>query len=101
MTPKEALDLTFVDPDSGDEMTIRDYFKLLLSTLMHEGEGFSGKRPFGNSGWEYNLAIPLIDAGCVPGKVSRGNEEGSVWEELGDVDRHLYNAFVQDMVDAL
>jgi hypothetical protein len=45
-----ALELRF-DSDAGDNITIRDYLRILLETLWEEGEGFSGKRPFGNSGW--------------------------------------------------
>jgi hypothetical protein len=48
--------------------SIRGYFKELLSTLWMEGEGFSGKRPFGNSGWEYELYEALVDMGAVQGK---------------------------------
>ena len=56
MTGLEILDLP-MDPDSNDAgaSSIRGYLKTLLTTLMAEGEGFSGKRPFGNSGWEYEL----------------------------------------------
>lgn len=49
--------------------TVRDYMKALLRRLLKEGEGFSGKRPFGNSGWEYELYIPLVKAGLVSGKL--------------------------------
>jgi hypothetical protein len=34
-----------------------------------EGESFSGKRPFGNSDWEYDLYVPLIQAGFIEGKL--------------------------------
>ena len=56
--------------DAGDGITIGDYLKYLLNTVWHEGEGFSGKRPFGNSGWEYELYLPLIKAGIVGGKIN-------------------------------
>jgi hypothetical protein len=35
--------------------TIKQYLKKLLEMLWERGEGFSGKRPFRNSGWEYDL----------------------------------------------
>jgi len=63
---KAALELRF-DSDAGDGRTIRDYFHSLLTTLWEEGEGFSGKRPFGNSGWEHDLYRPLALAGYVEG----------------------------------
>lgn len=53
--------------NDADASTIRDYLKALLLQLLLEGEGFSGKRPFGNSGWEHDLHKPLITAGLVEG----------------------------------
>ena len=59
-----ALDVRF-DSDAGSQLTVREYFRELLSTLWEEKEGFSGKRPFGNSGWEYEVHIALAKAGFV------------------------------------
>lgn len=98
MNVKDALDLRFEDPDSGEEMSIRDYFKRLLSTLYEEGEGFSGKRPFGNSGWEGNLELPLVRGGCIGGNVI---EEDDDFFYVENVDNDEYDAFVQKMIDAL
>lgn len=55
--------------------TISNYLKLLLTTLLVEEEEFSGKRPFGNSGWIYDLYLPLIKAGLVKGQL---DEDGNV-----------------------
>ena len=60
--------------DAGAK-TIGEYFKKLLLTLWKEGEGFSGKRPFGNSGWDYEIYAALIKAGVVPGNL---DEDGYV-----------------------
>lgn len=43
--------------------TIGDYLIRLLRTVWHEQEGFSGKRPFGNSGWDCDLIRALVDGG--------------------------------------
>lgn len=56
--------------DSGSK-TIGEYLKKLLVELWKEGDGFSGKRPFGNSGWEYDLYKPLISAGLCKGKLDK------------------------------
>ena len=61
-----ALNIRF-DSDAGDNLTIREYFYKLLKTLWEEGDGFSGKRPFGNSGWQYDLYAPLVKHGYVDG----------------------------------
>lgn len=65
-TPQELLDLPLPGNDSGAD-TVRGYLVALLAELWREGEGFSGKRPFGNSGWQYDLYGPMVKAGIVPG----------------------------------
>lgn len=71
-----ALEVRF-DSDAGDNLTVRDYLYKLLETLWNEGEEFSGKRPFGNSGWEFDLYVPLIKAGFIKGKL---DEDGYIEE---------------------
>lgn len=63
-----ALEVRF-DSDAGNNLTVRDYLYSLLKTLWEEEEGFSGKRPFGNSGWQFDLYLPLIKAGFISGKI--------------------------------
>lgn len=62
------LDLPMKENDSG-AATIRGYLKALLVRLWEEDEGFSGKRPFGNSGWKVDLLEPLITAGLIKGEL--------------------------------
>ena len=64
-----ALDVRF-DSDAGENITVRQYLHKLLQALWSDGEGFSGKRPFGNSGWEYDLYTPLIKSGLIKGEYS-------------------------------
>jgi hypothetical protein len=66
MDPKQILDLPMGENDA-DALTVRGYLKELLRTLWDEGECFSGKRPFGNSGWEHELHTALAMAGAVQG----------------------------------
>lgn len=63
---------------NGDlgQVTVKKYLIELLSKVWYEGEGFSGKRPFGNSGWQWDIYTPMVAAGIVPGKLDeRGNLE--------------------------
>lgn len=69
----KALDLE-IQSDIGN-ITIREYLRHLLETLWVEGEGFSGKRPFGNSGWQYYIYQELIEAEMIKGEL---DEEGCV-----------------------
>ena len=49
--------------------TIREYLLALLRKLWNDGEGFSGKRPFGNSGWEYEIYTALVSNSLIDGKL--------------------------------
>lgn len=68
MTPQEALDVP-MDPERNDAAasSVREYLAVLLGTLWEEAEGFSGKRPFGNSSWKWEVHEALVRAGAVPG----------------------------------
>lgn len=75
MEISEIAELEFYSSDLNELLTIREYLKTLLKTLWIEGEEFSGKRPFGNSGWQFELYIPLIASGVVHGKI---DDEGYI-----------------------
>lgn len=76
MTPQEVLEIKFKSRDLGKTLTIREFLVQLLETLWEEEEGFSGKRPFGNSGWQGDVERALVRAGAVPGRL----------DEYGDLD---------------
>lgn len=63
-----ALDTPFNSDGCGDT-TPREYLTDLLQKILSEGECFSGKRPWGNSGWESELALPLIQSGALKGTI--------------------------------
>ena len=63
-------------------ITLGEYFDDLLMTLWEQGEGFSGKRPFGNSGWENDVYIALLAAQATAGYISF-DEDG--WVEDFDI----------------
>lgn len=51
-----------VDTGGRRLVSLREACKALLLTVIKEGEGFSGKRPFGNSGWEYEWCEAVANA---------------------------------------
>lgn len=57
-------------PNDANAATVKDYLKTLLTEMWVQEEGFSGKRPFGNSGWQWELYITLVQAGFVSGEIS-------------------------------
>ena len=89
-TPQQVLDLEIGPNDSG-ETTVRGYLVKLLLTLWREQEGFSGKRPFGNSGWDADFIVPFARAGFI---------DLVLTEEDGWTD-YDYRAVDGDRVDAL
>lgn len=85
-----ALDVRF-DSDAGSQLTVREYFTALLVTLWREEEGFSGKRPFGNSGWKSEVYRTLAKAGFIDiGPYSEDTDEfwQTTREQLRDADAY-------------
>lgn len=72
-------------------VTVKEYLRTLLTTLITEGEDFSGKRPFGNSCWEYQVYAAFVKAKLVDGKQ---DEEGY----LEDVDEKAGHKLLLDCV---
>lgn len=77
MDLEEIKNIKFYCVDLSKELTIKDYLVKLLEKLWEEDEGFSGKRPFGNSGWQYDLYACLIKNNVLDGKL---DEDGYVDE---------------------
>lgn len=88
------LDKHFYSQDLNRTLTFRQYFKELLTAMWTQGEGFSGKRPFGNSGWDFDVYAGMIKNGMVKGEV---DEDGYVeW-----CDFKKANELVYKMIDQL
>jgi hypothetical protein len=99
----ELLDFVFPHSDLG-HISIREYFHALLKQLWKDGERFSGKYPFGNSGWEYDLYYALAEAGEIAGK--RDDEktydedgllEHSHWK-ISQEEKNKANGIVFDLI---
>ena len=79
-----------MQPNDAEARTVKDYLKALLAQLWEEGEGFSGKRPFGNSGWEYELYVALVGNGIVRGSLT---DDGYVEEcDVATANALIYEA---------
>lgn len=93
INPQQVLNLEIGDNDSG-ATTVRGYLIELLATVWDEGEGFSGKRPFGNSSWEHDLYVPLVKAGYVTGEVDE-------YGRLPSFDRAAAHQLIASAIEAL
>ena len=89
--PAEALSLTFFSGDLNQDITVQGYLQRLLSDLWQKEESFNGKRPFGNSGWQWEVYGALIEAGHIPGEI---DEDGCI----EDVDEQAGEAFVLSLI---
>lgn len=107
MESRDILALTFFSNDLDEEVTIREWLAAMLTALWEEGEGFSGKRPLGNSGWEYDALPVLIKNGIVDGSVTGAvttiSQDGTVNEniespEILRFDKKAYNRVMAEAI---
>lgn len=89
----KVLEVAMAENDANAS-TIRNYLFKLLQAVWDEGEGFSGKRPFGNSDWEYELFTALGRAGLIKATF---DADGYLGEFDGDAARNL----IDDAIFAL
>jgi len=89
-----AGNINYYFDDLDKTLTVKGYLVNLLRSLWAEGEGFSGKRPFGNSGWEYDLYSALVSGGAIKGSL---DDEGY----LQDFDRQAGIDLIFDIINSL
>lgn len=87
------LDLAMEENDA-DAATIRDYLKELLVMVWEKDESFSGKRPFGNSGWKYDIYRTLATHKLIEAEI---DEDGDVI----DIQRSEYTKADQLISEAI
>ena len=91
---ESILDLKFFSEDLEKTLSIREYFIDLLTTLWEEEDGFSGKRPSGNSGWKYEVYTCLVKHEIVKGRLG---EDGY----LEEIDEPKAKKVVLEMIKML
>lgn len=89
---EQFLDVEWESFDLG-KTTFRYYFTHLLRNLLTEGEGFSGKRPFGNSGWDFDMMTGVVQIGLARGGYDREYCEWVISEDHTDVWEHIWGLF--------
>jgi hypothetical protein len=89
-----VYNLKFESNDLDTEVSIGEWLKTLLKTVLYEQEGFSGKRPFGNSSWMLDVEYALVKAGFVQGTID------PVDGDLTDIDSDGVMKILNAVVDA-
>ena len=75
----DRCDILNMTVKTGDfEGTLKELLKKITLMVWMDGEGFSGKRPLGQSGWKFDVYKALIENGHIPGKLDK--DEGYVEE---------------------
>jgi hypothetical protein len=81
--PSTILSTPMPPGNDAGASTVRDYLIRLLSDVWEYGEGFNGKRPFGNSGWEWELHAALAKAGHITGVFDKDGYIEAADEDAG------------------
>ena len=98
MKDEGILNLKIMSDYFRKGLTIRGYLQELLLLVWEEGESFNGKRPFGNSGWEYDLYAPLIRAKVVKGELDEDGYIETIDEEAA---RKLITKLIKSIFNPL
>lgn len=80
----DVLNASLPEGNDAGAATVRDYLIKLLALVWAEDEGFDGKRPFGNSGWTYDLMEALMNAGIVA-----KDDDDTAHQLIADAIQHL------------
>jgi hypothetical protein len=89
-----AAAVTPLGANDAGASTVAEYLRRLLAEVWREEEGFDGKRPFGNSSWQWEVYRPLVQAGFIPGSLDADGY-------LDDVDDAAAGALVQAIIKSL
>jgi len=92
MTGKEILELEIRNDDTERVSTIREYLKELVALVITEEEGFSGKKPWGNSDWQYSLGAALVRAGAIEGTSEAEMEAGEYYFDRSEMKKAIVSA---------
>lgn len=72
--------------------SIGQFLSTLLSTLWIETESFSGKRPLGNSDWQWQVYHALARSGFIPDTVDEYGELDMNYEDQDKADDLIVKA---------
>jgi hypothetical protein len=81
---QRVLDAPVESDDVPEARTVRDYLVALLAKLWEDQEGFNGKRPFGNSGWDSDLIAALARAELIEGSFDEDGYLEASDDEAGE-----------------
>lgn len=85
-----------VKSDLG-EKPFKEYVHAILIKLFEDQDGFSGKRPFGNSGFYFDIGKSFCEAGLIPdAKLSEYRYEDGEVERDWSYDYHYVISLIEE-----
>lgn len=91
----DILDLKFKSEDLNKELSIREFFFILMKLLWIEQDGFDSKRPFGNSSWDVDVIVCLIKNNIIKGRIG---EDGYLEEyDNNEVNKVVINQILKPL----
>lgn len=81
-----------MDPEANDAgaSSVREYLAKIIQEVWMWEDSFSGKRPFGNSGWKWDVYQALIDNDVV--QTSDGTLDTLIVERRREIDAWVVGA---------
>lgn len=90
--PHELLHCPMMQPNDANAETVAEFLGAILTALWVEGECFSGKRPLGNSDWQWQVHMSLAKAGFVDTIINKWDEEDISDSDLDALDDLIIQA---------
>ena len=90
-SPQFVIQLPMHPDNDAEAKNFGEYLSKLFIKLIEEQEYFGSKRPFGNSGWKYDIIRFLVSFELIEGKI----EEDSVV----DYDDEEFLEFMRTMIN--
>lgn len=100
MTREEIFKLPVMRHDLGASIPLGEYFYQLFTMLWNENESFNAKRPWGNSGWDYDVYVTLIKHGLISGSLDEDDyiESFNIEEASQYVLNEILNPVLSQMI---
>lgn len=93
---QQILD-TPVSANNSGASTVRGYLVAIVAAVWDRGSDFSGKRPFGSSGWYFDIYTALAKAGHICATF----DENDYIDEISDVERDKADSMISSAIQSL
>lgn len=93
-TISDLFNIPMAESNDANTETVGGYLIALASAIWEQEEGFSAKRPFGNSDWKNDIDLALLRDDWVEGEL---DEEGYI----ETIDMVAVDAYIKQLLEGL